>query len=73
MIASAVRKSLREGATRAPNRAIMPSENAISVSQGIAQPAAAPGSLCRSEIDQGGHDHPADCCRDRQGRAAAVG
>jgi len=43
MIASAVRNTLRDGAIRLPNRAITPSEKAISVSQGIAQPVRASG------------------------------
>jgi len=43
MIASAIRKSLREAGTRRPSNAMTPRENAISVAEGIAQPEAVPG------------------------------
>ena len=61
MIASAIRKSLREAGTRRPSNAMTPRENAISVAEGIAQPGGCARRIPRrSEIDQGWDDHAPD-------------
>ena len=74
MMARAVRKSLSELGTRRPSSASTPSENAISVADGIAQPEAAPGIVPGGgEIDQRRHDHPAERGAGRQQRLPRLG